>query len=138
MQDQPTAGELLEAVQEFLKGEILPGLAEPRARFRMLVAINALGILEREFLLEGALLEAERDLLARLLVEDVGQPTTPEDLRNHVLSLNQELSGRIRSGDVPEGTLDCLKETVANKLKVASPRYLGRQESGPQDALGGP
>lgn len=46
--DRPVAGELAAAVREFLEGEILPVLDDQRLRFRTLVAMNALGIVERE------------------------------------------------------------------------------------------
>jgi hypothetical protein len=48
MTDRPSAGELAGAVREFLESEILPTLDDPRLRFRTLVAMNALGIVERE------------------------------------------------------------------------------------------
>ena len=46
--DRPTAGELATAVREFLEAEILPTLDDHRLRFRTLVAMNALTIVERE------------------------------------------------------------------------------------------
>ncbi|HEU0335550.1 MAG TPA: phosphotransferase [Gaiellaceae bacterium] len=46
--DRPAAGELADAVRGFLETEILPALDDPRLRFRTLVAMNALGIVERE------------------------------------------------------------------------------------------
>ena len=46
--DRPTAAELATAVREFLEAEILPTLADHRLRFRTLVAMNALSIVERE------------------------------------------------------------------------------------------
>ena len=46
--DRPVAGELAAAVREFLQAELLPTLDDPRLRFRTLVAMNALGIVERE------------------------------------------------------------------------------------------
>ena len=46
--DRPSAGELAAAVREFLEAEILPALDDHRLRFRTLVAMNALGIAERE------------------------------------------------------------------------------------------
>jgi hypothetical protein len=46
--DRPTAGELATAVREFLEAEVLPVLDDPRLRFRTLVAMNALSIVERE------------------------------------------------------------------------------------------
>ena len=48
MTERPTAQELTEAIQEFLGSEILPTLSDHRLRFRMLVAMNALGIVYRE------------------------------------------------------------------------------------------
>src|SRR6185312_7444342 len=48
MPDRPTALELLEAVNEFLAGEVLPLMDDHRMKFRTLVALNALGIAYRE------------------------------------------------------------------------------------------
>ena len=97
--DRPTPEELLEAVREFLEQEMVPGLDDPRLRFRTLVAMNALGMAARE-----------------LSTEEAG-PAEAE-LR--------ELAQQIRAGQVPEGTLALLKEQVAAKLRIASPRYLER------------
>ena len=46
--DRPTASELATAVREFLEAEILPTLDDHRLRFRTLVAMNALTIVERD------------------------------------------------------------------------------------------
>lgn len=46
--DRPAAAELATAVREFLEAEILPVLDDQRLRFRTLVAMNALSIVERE------------------------------------------------------------------------------------------
>jgi len=46
--DRPNASELATAVREFLEAEILPVLTDHRLRFRTLVAMNALSIVERE------------------------------------------------------------------------------------------
>jgi hypothetical protein len=46
--DRPTPAELAEAAREFLEAEILPTLTDHRLRFRTLVAMNALGIVERD------------------------------------------------------------------------------------------
>jgi Domain of unknown function (DUF6285) len=95
MTDRPTAPELLEAVTEFLTGEILPTLADHRLKFRTLVALNALGIASREL---GSVQPAEPDL--------------------------RSLAGRIRAGDVRAGDVALLKEHVAAKLRVSNPGYL--------------
>ena len=46
--DRPNASELATAVREYLETEILPVLTDHRLRFRTLVAMNALSIVERE------------------------------------------------------------------------------------------
>ena len=48
MSDRPNARELAAAVHDFLEREILPMLDDQRMRFRTLVAMNALSIVERE------------------------------------------------------------------------------------------
>ncbi len=104
--DRPTAQELAEAVREFLQAEILPILDDHRLKFRTLVAINGLGI-------------AERELWA----------TTPPDLDKH-REEDWELARRIRAGDVPDDVVAILKEQVAQKLRISNPRYLAKYEDG--------
>jgi hypothetical protein len=98
--DRPSAAELVEATREFLEREVLPSAGDARLRFRTLVAINALGIAQRE------LESGEEDVLSR--DEAAG------------------LARRIRAGDVPEDALAILKRHVAAKLRVANPGYLDR------------
>jgi hypothetical protein len=101
MSERPTPDELTEAIEEFLAGEILPTLEDHRLRFRLLVALNALGIVRRE--------------LTKLPPEDdTGQ---------------RELATRIRAGDVPAGTLTRVKADVARRLLIASPHYLERYDA---------
>ncbi len=64
--------------------------------------------------------------LARLLAHTDPLPDDIEELRRRAGDLNRELALRIRTGDIPEGTLAHLLATVADKLRVASPRYLER------------
>jgi hypothetical protein len=100
MSDRPTAQELTEAILEFLEGEILPTVGDQRLRFRTLVAMNALGIVQRE--------------LAALPPEDD--------------AAQRELARQIRAGRVVPGTLASVKADVEARLQVASPRYLERYE----------
>jgi hypothetical protein len=97
MADRPDAGELLEAVLEFLAAEVLPNATDQRQKFRTLVAMNALKIARRE-------------------LESGEETMSPDELR--------ALAARIRAGDVPEDALPLLKEHVAAKLRVANPDYL--------------
>ena len=97
MPDRPNASELIEAVYEFLAGEVLPTAGDQRLKFRTLVAMNALGIARRE-------LEAPSN---SLLLDD-GQLA--------------DLAARIRAGEDVE--LGLLKEHVADKLRISNPAYL--------------
>jgi signal transduction protein with GAF and PtsI domain len=94
--ERPTAQELTEAIQEFLGGEILPTLTDHRLRFRMLVAMNALGIVYRE-------------LAALPVVDDAEQ---------------RALARQIREGNVPAGAVQRVKADVEARLRIASPRFL--------------
>ena len=102
--DRPTPQELAEAVREFLQEEILPILDDHRLKFRTLVAINGLGI-------------AERELWATMPPQSNEQ--SEEDW---------ELARRIRAGDVPDNAVALLKEQVAQKLRVSNPRALAKYE----------
>lgn len=126
MQDRPHAGELAQAVREFLETEILPTIEEHRLRFRTLVAMNGLGILARELALGAMLLRHEARALGGLL--GVEEPIAEDEgaLRERTLELRRRLAQRIRAGTAPDGTLAVVKGTVADKLRVASPRYLER------------
>ena len=97
--DRPSARELAAAVREFLETEILPTLDDQRLRFRTLVAMNALSIVERE--------------------------SPPPDAANEE---DVELARRIRAGDVREEDLVALGHKVRERLLIASPAYLERYE----------
>lgn len=98
MSERPTPDELAEAIEEFLSVEVLPTLDDHRARFRMLVALNALGIVRRE--------------LAKLPPEDDAK--------------QRGLASRIRADNVPRGTLARVKAEVEARLRIDSPGYLER------------
>jgi hypothetical protein len=100
--DRPSALELIEAVTEFLAGEVLPLMTDHRMKFRTLVALNALGIAYRE-------LSAGDNVFLE-----------PEQLA--------DLARRIRAGDVPDDAVSVLKEHVAAKLRISNPAYLERYE----------
>ena len=99
MSDRPDAAELVEAVFEFLAEEVLPNAPDHRAKFRTLVAMNALGIARRE------------------LESDERFPSRDELL---------ELARRIRAG-APADPAE-LKAHVAAKLRVSNPTYLEKYE----------
>ena len=107
--DVPTAAQLIEAVREFVEGDVMEA-TEGRVRFHARVAVNVLRMVERELELGAGQAAAHREALARLGVSD-----------------EAELAAAIRDGRLdnrrPE-LVDVLRQTVRAKLEVANPRYL--------------
>jgi hypothetical protein len=103
VQDRPTAAELAQAVREFLERDVMSA-TEGRVQFHTRVAINALGMLERE-LSAGPYIEAwEREREAARV-----------------------LAARIRDGSLDDRldeVRDQLRNEIREKLLVANPRYL--------------
>jgi hypothetical protein len=107
--DRPSAAELVTAVREFLERDILDA-TEGRVRFHARVAINVLGMVERELALGPAQTAAHAERLARLGVGG-----------------DAELAAVIRAGDLDDRATEvraALIESVRDKLRVANPRYL--------------
>jgi hypothetical protein len=96
--DRPTAQELVEAVREFLERDVMAA-TEGRVQFHTRVAINALGMVERE-LAESPAFNAE--LAAACDAE-------------------RELAAAVRAG---EDRRDEVRARVRHKLQIANPRYL--------------
>jgi hypothetical protein len=125
MQDRPTAGELLRAAREFCERDLMPELTG-RLRFHTRVLVNVLGILEREWEDEEDAVRAEWERLRVLLGSGEEIPATFEETAAQVRAWNKELGSRIRSGamdDRSDELLSALRETVAEKLAIASPRH---------------
>ncbi len=114
-QDRPTAAELVQAVREFLEHDVMAA-TEGRVQFHTRVAVNALGMIERELTEGPAFAAAERARAAALL----GHDGDPRDLE-------RELAAGIRAGTLDD-RLDAIREhvraTVREKLLVANPGYL--------------
>jgi hypothetical protein len=117
LHDRPTAAELVAAVREYLERDVMTA-TEGRLAFHARVAVNVLGMVERELEL-GAAQDAEEH--ARL-VDLLGREGT-------VHELTEALAAGIRDGsvDVPWGDLvEGVRGTVRAKLEVANPGYLDR------------
>jgi hypothetical protein len=105
----PSAAALVEAVREFLERDVLDA-TDGRVKFHTRVAINVLGMVERELQLGAAQAEAHAAGLQALGVAS-----------------EADLAAAIRSGSLDDRTDDVvnvLRESVRAKLEVANPRYL--------------
>ncbi|MHB1445777.1 MAG: phosphotransferase family protein, partial [Acidimicrobiales bacterium] len=105
----PDAAGLVEAVREYLENDVMAA-TDGRVRFHARVAVNVLGMVERELALGPDQAARHRAGLASLgLTDEAG------------------LAAAIRVGELgPEdpGVRSVLTETVRSKLEVANPAYL--------------
>lgn len=110
LHDIPTAAGLVEAVREFLERDVMTA-TEGRVQFHTRVAINVLGMVQRE-------LELGSDLAVRHAA----------GLAALGFSSDGELAAAIRNGDLDDRGADVesfVRQTVVDKLAVANPKYLG-------------
>jgi hypothetical protein len=115
MQDRPEAAELLEAVAEYLFGELRPEVPREQ-RFKVLVAANVCTVVAREIRAGERPDSEDLVLFGELLGREV------EDVR----AAAAELSERIRSGELDDRIEELaprLEEHVRRKLEVARPGY---------------
>lgn len=113
--DIPSAVELLGAVEEFLRGEVM-GATEGRLAFHVRVAANVLSMVAREIELGPAQAISHGEALARL---GVGSEAA--------------LAEAIRSGaldDRIDEVRAVVAQTVAAKLAVANPGYVRADGTG--------
>jgi DNA-binding SARP family transcriptional activator len=107
--DAPTAGQLLEAVREWLEGDVI-GATEGRLQFHARVAANVLAIVERELALGADQASEHATRLAQLGCAD-----------------DAALAAAIRGGDMDD-RLDevraLVRASVVDKLRVANPKHL--------------
>lgn len=128
MQHRPTDRELLAAVGDFLKLEILPQVTEHRLKFRTLVAVNLLAIVGRELASEEQAMTDEWARLDRLLGSREELPQAAPTRRQALLQRNRRLCELIRREMAPIDTADLVQETLRDQLRIANPRYLDNFE----------
>lgn len=128
MQDRPTAIELLEAAANFVDREIVP-VTEGGRQFQSRVVANVMRIIAREMKLEEPHMREEITALCVLLGKEKPHLHGRGELYDAAVKLNEELSVKIRAGEIDTGelrerTLKVVRHAVENKLKIANPRYL--------------
>lgn len=127
MQDRPTRLELITAARELFQHEVLPQIQDPRLKFRVLVALNALGMAERELFAGDTFLDEEWRALTRLFGRDDSViPARTEEKEKACWAMRTELSARIRAGDPPAETASYLRRSIEQKLAIASPAFTSR------------
>jgi hypothetical protein len=114
MQDEPTPTELIKAVADFLRHDMLPESSGHNA-FKLRVSINALDLVARQLALQADGEAAEAARLAHLLA-----------IQGPLTELNRALAERIAKGEVDlqtPGLAAHLWQTTLDKLAVDQPNY---------------
>ena len=114
MQDEPTPTELIKAVADFLRNEIVPVMKGHNA-FKLRVGINALDLVTRQLALEQGSDSAEAARLRQLL-----------GMNGSLMELNRALSSKIADGEIDlqtPGLPKHLWQTTMDKLAVDQPNY---------------
>lgn len=120
MQEQPDSAELLAAVLECLRGEIIPAL-DGRAAFDARVAARTTSIVKREIELGPRAQQEAQERLARLL-----------DRPGSFAALNEALCERIERGEMgleTPGLETHLWRSVLDQLAIDQPQYPGYQRA---------
>ena len=120
MQDRPTRTELLEALEDFLRLDLLPELGGASA-FHVRVAANVTAIVRRELELAPA---ARVDELGRLegLLGRTGD----------LAGLNAELCRQLRANEIALDSAPLVEHLVATtlaKVEIDNPRYASLAEA---------
>jgi hypothetical protein len=114
MQDEPTPEELIKAVADFLRNDIMPVIKGHNA-FKLRVGVNALDLVTRQLALEEGSDAAEAARLTQLL-----------GMQGSLNELNRALADRIAKGEVDlqtPGLSEHLWQTTLAKLAVDQPNY---------------
>jgi uncharacterized membrane protein len=127
MQDRPDAAELLDAVAEYLFGELRPEVPREQS-FKVLVAANVCAVVAREIRAGEGPTREDLALFRDLLGEEREEPSEPEALARETRQAAEELAKLLRAGEL-DARLDelapKLAEHVRRKLEIARPDYGG-------------
>ena len=114
MREQPSASELLDAVAEFMRKELMPRLSG-RVAFHARIAINVLAIVRREMTLGPAAAAREEARLAELL-----------DAEGDAEALTDVLGERIAHGEIDANDpklIEHLWATTMDTVAIDQPNY---------------
>jgi hypothetical protein len=124
-QDRPDAAELLDAVAEYLFGELRPEVPREQ-RFKVLVAANVCAVVAREIRAGEGPTREDLALFRELLGEEGKPPGDPEALAAETRQTAEELARRLRAGELDDRLDELaprLAEHVRRKLEIARPGY---------------
>lgn len=116
MPTRPTAVDLLEALEGFLRENLPPSLEDPYQKYQLRVAANVTAIVKRELELSPKARREEQARVEKLLGKS-----------GELDELNRALAAAIRAGEMDskkEALMEHLQKTLENALKINNPRWL--------------
>lgn len=123
MQDRPTNIELLDALGDFMRDRAA-NARDRWERFQFQVAANSIGILKREAEMEDGFMREEWHGIDALLAPEP-IPATQSAFATRLQERNGALAAAIQrgsfDGENEDQLLQHLWQTVANKVRIASP-----------------
>jgi len=130
MYDRPDIHQLLEAVKSYLQREVVPAVqADRKQYYQALVAINVLGMVEREMQMSVEHLHSEWSRLN--FVQNVSTPLPTEiiEARAALAERNRKLCEEIGAGRYDyspqrSALFEHLLVTTRAQLEVANPKFL--------------
>ncbi|MBI38973.1 MAG: hypothetical protein CMF59_05200 [Leptospiraceae bacterium] len=128
MQDRPDAADLLEAVGDFLKKDVLPAVRnDDLLSYKTLVSWNMLGILAREVKLGGKSLAVDIEELAALLNQRRPEPSPDYPVAlGQARTMKRELAEKIHESKAssPESPYwQYARESLKRTLEISNPRF---------------
>jgi len=124
VQDRPTAQELMEAVAEWLRGELAGVVPEDR-RYEVLIAAHLCEVVAREAR-DGLAFGLEDVRLFRTLLGETGEDPPADAVAGEARELATRLAARIRAGEHDADFAavgEALRGHVLRKLQIARPGY---------------
>ena len=127
MLSPPPGHDLLASARALLLEDLLPELSPAQERKIRMIA-DAMGIAERELHDSANAASRELQLLAELYDETPPPLLAPDDIGEHLRSLNARLVRDIRAGALDRRKAGRLRrvllDQVLSRLRIASPTYL--------------
>jgi uncharacterized protein DUF6285 len=115
MTDEPKESEFRRMFRERLEKEVIPGLADPKARVRSAVAVNIMAIVDRQIGKGDSEASKEWQELRDLVKNQPGGVGLVENLEAAVQKYEEDLQRQIQAG----GDEARLRSSAVNVLKMA-------------------
>lgn len=127
MQYKPSNQELLEAIAEFLRKDILTIVKDnDELSYKTLISWNMLNVVMRDLEREEEKLIQEIERLSELLNIPVEIPLTLKQKKQYVIHLNQKLCEIIKTQKIHKNhpIWEHTKKTIIDNLSISNPRFI--------------